>query len=146
MMNTICKFLCLKFSPEKESSLIDLGLLLFRVSVAGMMLCSHGWGKLIGYGDKYMMFPDPLGVGSPVSMALAVGAEVFCSIAIIFGFATRLAAIPLVITMLVAIVLVHGGDPWQKKEFAMLYLIPFLTLIFTGAGRFSLDEKLTRSS
>lgn len=104
------------------------------------MLISHGWGKLINFGEKASVFPDPLGVGSMMSLSLAVFAEVFCSIAIILGFATRFVAIPLISTMFVAIFIIHADDPRQKKEFALLYLVPFLTLIFTGAGRFSLDS------
>lgn len=75
-------------------------------------------------------------------MALVVFAEMFCSLAIILGFAVRLAAIPLIITMLVAAFIIHGDDPWQKKEFALLYLTPFLVLVFSGAGRYSLDMML----
>jgi putative oxidoreductase len=75
---------------------------------------------------------------------LTIFAEVFCSIAIILGLATRLVAIPLIITMSVAVFIIHADDPWQKKEFALLYLVPFLTLVFTGAGRFSLDAVIKK--
>jgi putative oxidoreductase len=44
--------------------------------------------------------------------------------------------------MVVAAFIIHGDDPFAKKEFALLYAIPFLTLVFTGAGKFSLDAKL----
>jgi putative oxidoreductase len=131
-------------SDERKALLNDLGLLFLRVTVAGVMLVSHGWGKLMSFGEKYAMFPDPLGVSSPVSMALAVGAEVFCSAAIILGLGTRLAAIPLAFTMVIAMFVIHADDPWQKKEFAFMYLLPFLTLVCTGAGRFSLDAILAR--
>jgi putative oxidoreductase len=69
---------------------------------------------------------------------------VFCSIAIILGFATRFVSIPLIITMFVAVFIIHADDPWQKKEFALLYLVPFLTLLFTGAGKFSLDAVIKK--
>jgi putative oxidoreductase len=39
---------------------------------------------------------------------------------------------------------VHWDDPFQKKEFALLFLIPFLTLIMTGAGKYSIDGWLAR--
>jgi putative oxidoreductase len=75
---------------------------------------------------------------------------------VIVGLATRLAAIPVVIAMAVAAFVAHGADPWSmekaamaffageskswaSKEPALLFLIPFLALAFTGAGRFSLD-------
>lgn len=131
-------------STSQKEILLDIGLLLLRVSVAGMMLFCHGWGKLVNFADKSSTFPDPLGIGSPLSMALAVGAEVFCAAAVIVGFATRFAAVPLVITMLVAAFIVHADDPWRTKEFPLMYLLPFLALIFTGAGRFSVDGILFR--
>jgi len=142
------KVLCQKYfgllTEERKNFLLDIGLLFLRISAAGMLLCSHGWGKLMSFGEKYTMFPDPLGLGSPVSMALAVGAEFFCAIAVILGFATRFTAVPVIVTMLVAAFVVHADDPWQKKEFALLYLLPFLTLVLTGAGKFSVDAVLSK--
>ncbi len=120
----------------------SLGLLLLRVAVGGMMLVGHGWGKLTSFADKSATFPDPLGIGSPLSMALATGAEFLCSLAVIFGFATRWAAVPLMVTMLVAAFIIHAADPWTKKEFALLYFVPFATLFLAGAGRYSLDALL----
>ena len=122
----------------------SLGLLLLRVSVGGMMLFAHGWGKLTSFAERSSSFPDPLGVGSPLSMALATGAEAFCALAVILGLATRWAVVPLMVTMAVAALIIHGDDPWAKKEFALLYFFPFATLLLTGAGRYSLDAFLRR--
>jgi len=117
----------------------DLGLLVLRLSAGLMMLGAHGWGKLSKYGELLEVFPDPIGLGSTVSLTLTVFAEFFCALAIALGLLTRLAAVPLVVTMLVAVLVVHADDPFRKQEFALLYLLPFLTLIMTGAGRYSLD-------
>ncbi len=103
------------------------------------MLAGHGWGKLVGFTDKLSTFPDPLGIGPGFSLALAVFAEVFCSIALIVGFATRFVAVPLLTTMVVAVLVVHDGDPWREKELAALYAVPFLVLILTGGGDFAVD-------
>ena len=103
------------------------------------MLLTHGWSKLTGFGSLSDKFPDPLGVGSAFSLVLAIFAEVFCSLAVAAGIGTRVAAIPVIITMTVAAFMVHGDDPWAKKEFALMYAIPFLALMFTGAGRYSID-------
>lgn len=106
-----------------------------------MMVAAHGWGKLTNFSEKSSQFADPLGVGSETSLALAIFAEVFCAVAVAIGLFTRVAAIPLVITMFVAAFAIHIDDPFQKKEFALLYAIPFLALMFTGAGRFSIDGR-----
>ena len=56
----------------------DLGLLILRVSIAGMMFMAHGWGKLTEFTIRAPYFPDPIGLGGTVSLALAVFAEFFC--------------------------------------------------------------------
>ena len=120
----------------------DIGLLVLRVTSAGMMLFAHGWGKLANFSMISHKFPDPLGVGSTLSLAMAVFGEVVCPIAIILGIRVKYVAIPALITMLVAAFIVHSADPFAKKEFALLYAIPFLTLAITGGGSFGLDRFL----
>jgi putative oxidoreductase len=116
------------------------GLLILRVAVGSMMLIGHGWGKLQAFGQMAGKFPDPLGIGNQLSMISAIGAEAGCSTLLILGLGTRIAAIPLAFTMCVALFIVHGADPWQKKELAALYLAAYVTLIGTGGGRFSVDH------
>lgn len=121
---------------------MDLGLLVMRVLAGSFMLFGHGVGKMRGFSVMVTAFPDPIGVGSALSLVLAIFAEVVCSVLVMLGLATRLACIPLLATMLVAAAVVHGQDPWAKKEFALLYAIQFLTLLFTGPGMFSIDALL----
>ncbi|MBD3220968.1 DoxX family membrane protein [bacterium] len=128
--------------PGRRQDLAGWGLLIMRVALGAMMLGAHGWAKLTNFSAYATQFPDPLGLGANPSLALAVFAEVFCSLAIILGLFTRWAAVPLIVTMLVAAAIVHADDPWQKKEFALLYLIPMLTLVFTGPGKLALDDRL----
>lgn len=123
---------------------VDAGLLFLRITTGGFIATLHGWGKLTSYGSMLDTFADPIGLGPGLSLTLTVFAEFVCGLAIVVGLATRAAAVPLVIMMLVAAGIVHADDPWSKKEFALLYAIPFVTLIFTGAGRYSLDAKLFR--
>ncbi|RZO51654.1 MAG: DoxX family protein [Sandaracinaceae bacterium] len=118
---------------------LDVGLLVLRVTIGSMMLLGHGLPKLMTFGEKLHRFPDPIGVGSEASLTLAVFAEVVCAGLIAVGFATRLATIPLLVTMLVAALVIHGDDPWARKEFALLYAVPALTLLLTGPGKLSVD-------
>ena len=115
-----------------DGGIRDAGLLLLRAVTGLMMLTQHGWGKLQSYGEKADSWADPIGLGEPTSLALAIFAEGFCAALVVLGLTTRLAAIPLVIMMLVAAGIVHWDDPFGKKEFAVLFLVPFLTLILTG--------------
>lgn len=127
--------------PRTHST--SLGLLLLRLAAGGMMAV-HGIQKLAKFGELKDGFPDPLGIGHLPSLVSAVGAELGCSLLVIVGLATRLVAIPVVFTMAVAAFLVHGGDPWAKKELAVLYGLVSLALVFTGAGRYSLDGRRPR--
>lgn len=124
----------------------DLGLFFLRAMVGIMMLLGHGWPKLANFSGKMANFPDPLGISSTVSLTLAVGAEFFCSILLILGLATRLAAIPLSITMFVAAFVVHAGDGWSHMEPALLYMVVFLAILFAGPGGWSIDAWLDWSS
>jgi len=130
----------LYFDQMKESFLNAWGLLVLRVGVGSLMLFGHGWGKLSNFSAIAPNFPDPLGFGSGVSLGLAVFAEFFCSLALIFGFLTRVAAIPLIITMLMAAFVIHAADPFKKMELALVYLVPFLTILLSGPGKYSIDR------
>lgn len=116
-----------------------IGLLLLRVAIGCFMLV-HGWQKLANFDKLADTFPDPIGMGSQLSLIAAIGAEVGCSLLLIIGLGTRLAALPLGFTMIIALFVIHPADPWQKRELAAIYLSAYAVIVFTGAGKFSLDE------
>lgn len=122
-----------------RENLTSAGLLLLRVGVGCLMLV-HGVAKIQGFSDLSAVFPDPIGLGSKLSLILAIGAEVGASLLLMVGLASRLAAIPLAFTMLVALFLVHAEDPWKAKELAAMFLLVYVTLLVTGPGQFSLDH------
>lgn len=128
------------FNPGGLSGYSDFTLLIMRMGVGALML-SHGAGKFLKLlGDEPVKFSDPLGIGAAASLTLAVFAEVFCSIFLIFGLATRLSVVPLLITMLVAVFLIHTHDPFPKKELPLLYIIIYTVIAIFGAGKFSVDN------
>lgn len=129
-------------SQEKK---VDISLLLFRLYVGFAMFYGHGlrkFNKLIG--DEDITFADPFGIGPAPSLALAVFAEVFCSFLIVLGLFTRLATIPLIITMLVAWLMVHYGDPFGDQELPVFYLVSYIVLFLQGSGWYSLDALMNR--
>lgn len=118
----------------------DLALLILRVSVALLML-SHGLPKLgLLFSDAPIQFPGIMGMSPGLSLFMAVFAEVLCSLFILFGFGTRLAVVPLIITMLVAVFMIHANDPLAKKEAGLQYLLVYLVLFITASGKYSLDQ------
>lgn len=127
------------FNPGKYPNSLNLALLLLRLAVGAFML-THGMGKFSTlFGAEPIKFADPIGIGEPASLVLAVFAEVLCSILLIFGVATRLAAIPLLITMSVAAFIVHANDEFGTKELSLLYGVVFLSIALAGAGKYSVD-------
>lgn len=124
----------------------SIGLLIQRLIFGFFMLFGHGWGKLASFSERVDSFPDPLGVSSPVSLALVVFSEVICALLVGIGLFTRAALIPLIITMLVAAFMIHGGDPLfgrgPSKEMALLFLAAYAALFAAGPGKFSVDHLL----
>ena len=127
---------------HQNATNIDVALLIARIGVAALML-THGLPKLqtLLSADP-VQFPSVFGLSATVSLALTVFTEVICSVLLLIGLGTRLFAIPLIITMLVAAFYIHGADPFAKKELAIMYLLPYLVLFFAGGGKYSLDHLL----
>lgn len=125
---------------------LDFVLLILRIGIAGLML-SHGIPKLemlLAGGE--IKFMDPIGLGDTATLVLAVFAEVFCSVLILLGIAVRLAVVPLMVTMLIAIFVAHGNDGLKEKELAIHYLLTYIVFLFAGGGRLSLDSIISSRS
>ncbi|AZA54759.1 DoxX family protein [Chryseobacterium sp. G0201] len=128
---------------------VDIILLIVRVFI-GFAMLSHGFPKLqmlLEGGD--IKFFDFLGLGSKISLVLTVAAEFACSILLILGLFTRISLGFLIFTMIIAGFVVHGSDPFEKKELSLIYLSVYLLLMAYGAGKFSVDymiEKRRRAS
>lgn len=121
----------------------DLGLLLLRVSVGGLMLF-HGVHKLI-YGVGFIggMLAQ---MGLPSFIAyFSLAAELIAALMIVAGLWTRLASVIMAGNMVVAILMAHLGtlftvDPttggWAV-ELPMLYLLGAAALVFTGGRKYA---------
>lgn len=130
-------------STKSYTTGFDLSLLLLRITFGGFMLVNHGLGKmdkLLAGGD--IKFADPIGIGMKNSLILTVFAEVVCAGLLVIGLFTRLALIPLLITMLVAVFVIHIGDGLKDMEAAILYLIAYSIIFINGAGKYSIDNSI----
>lgn len=130
--------------PNTHGVKVDAVLLFLRLFFGGFILL-HGFPKLEKLLSGSTEFADPFGIGAQASLFLTVFAEFVCAILLILGLFTRLAVIPLIVTMLTAVFIIHGNDPLSDKEHASLYLIVFFCIYLLGPGRFSIDDKLFRS-
>lgn len=119
-------------------------------------------GVFVAEGMQKFLFPDTLGVGrfvkigipAPAVMAPFVGVvEIACGLLLVLGLFTRLAVIPLIIDMLVAIattkvpILLKSGF-WAmvheaRTDYSMLLGCAFLVIV--GSGRLSLDARISGS-
>jgi len=121
----------------------NVGLLWLRV-LMGCGIAYHGYTKIFGGGmEGFSNMIGQMGFPFPVAFAwMAALAEFAGGILIVIGLATRMSALFVFITMLVAVFVAHGGDPYARKELALAYLVMTGALISTGAGKFSLDKKV----
>lgn len=135
----------MSYQNLKNNPLIfDIVLVAVRLFV-GFAMISHGFPKLqtlINGGE--IKFYDFLGLGPKISLGLTVFTEFVCSIFIILGLFTRIAAGFLIFTMAVAAFVIHGADSFDKREMSLLYLSIYLIVITFGAGRFSVDAMIEK--
>lgn len=127
------------FPTKPNTTKTSLLLLVVRI-IFGVLLMNHGIQKWSNFQELSAVFPDPLGLGSPISLGLAIFGELVCSMAFIIGFLYRLAMIPMIFTMIVAFFIVHANDAFAVKELAFIYLIVFIVMYIAGPGKFSIDH------
>lgn len=124
----------------------DIGLLILRLSVGGLMML-HGIYKIInGIGMIRSQISD-MGMPEFFAYGVYVG-EVVAPVLIILGIATRPAAAVFAVNCIVAMLMVHAEDIFGLNqqggwgvELLGLYLFGAVTLVFTGAGKYALSRK-----
>lgn len=117
------------FSPR-----IDAGLFFLRLTGSLLLLYVHGLPKVMHFSEELTRIEDPFGLGPWASLLPAIFAEVVCSLFIILGVGTRLACLPIIGVLLVAMLVVHPGWSIAEGQFGWLLLIVFTTLAITGPG------------
>lgn len=114
---------------------IDAGLFFLRLTGGLLLLYVHGLPKVLNFSEELTHIEDPFGLGPWMSLLPAIFAEVVCPIFIILGIGTRLACLPIIGVLLVAMLVVHPQWSIAEGQFGWLLLIIFTTLALTGAGK-----------
>jgi putative oxidoreductase len=151
VFSALANALCLRINRPLMASILyppetvraSVGLLLIRV-IGGCMLALHGWPK-IKNAFHWMGAEAPI---PGILQACAALAEFGGGIALALGFLTPVAALAVIITMAVALAMVHvpaghpivANAPGPSQEPALFYLSLGFLLLFTGPGAASIDR------
>ncbi|KIO77458.1 hypothetical protein TH53_09280 [Pedobacter lusitanus] len=124
----------IKYGPAS----FNLATLLLRLGFGALMIPGHGYAKLIHFAEKKDKFMSFMGLSSSFSLGLTVFAEFFCAVLLILGLFTRLAVIPLLITIIV-ILNIHNWEIFGEHELVPAFLIGYLAILLLGPGKYSFD-------
>lgn len=121
--------------------------LLGRLAV-GLVFMSTGWGKVHSI-EKVTGFFTSLGIPAPHFNAILVGySELLCGTALVLGLLARLATLPLIVSMIVAIL--TAKRPELHNVFDLVgfdeftYLVVLVMIALLGPGALSLDAMLVK--
>ncbi len=121
----------------------NVAALVLRI-IFGGLFAYYGYSKYAGYDQMLTQFPDLIGIGSKLSLILVIFAELFCGALVLIGLFTRLAVIPIFITMFVAYFIAHSKDPFQVKQIALVFLILSIVIFLLGSGKYSMDKLIQK--
>ena len=109
----------------------------------GVMFFIHGLGKMMNFSELSQTYPSVFGLGSYMTLMLAVFTEFCCSLFLIAGLLFRIMLLPMIVAMAVAFFDIHDGF-LPEGELSLIYLIVFCLLYFVGPGKFSIDYLIDR--
>jgi putative oxidoreductase len=127
---------------QLEASATDLGLLFLRIGASLVLMIIHGIPKIRHYASEAAAIEDPFHFGKRLTIGFAIFAEVVCPFFVIAGFATRLAALPVIVLTAIALVRVHPEWTAQQAQFAWMLIVLFGTIAIAGAGHYTLLDLL----
>lgn len=126
---------------QRDEWVRDFGLLFLRASGGLFLLWVHGLPKLLDYGEQLKVIEDPFHLGANVTLLLAIFAEVLCPLLIIAGVLVRLACLPILSVLLIAMLVVHPEWTLLEGQFGWLLLIIFTSILIAGPGRLALNQR-----
>jgi putative oxidoreductase len=137
----------------------DLTLTVVRL-VLGLVFFAHGAQKMLGWFGGYGFhgtmgfFTQQMGIPAPLAF-LAICAEFFGGLGLIFGLLARIAALGIMVNMMVAVAKVHSANGFfmnwtgQQKgegfEYHLLAIALIIVVLVKGSGALSIDRALAGS-
>jgi putative oxidoreductase len=126
-------------STAYSDGAFNFALLVQRVVTGLLLLIGHGLPKISNFSELSTSFYDPFRFGHRNSLVLVILAELFCSMFLVLGLFTRIAAFIIVISLSVAVFIYHHGQPLKNVELGAIYLASVFTIMIIGPGRVSVD-------
>jgi putative oxidoreductase len=126
-------------STTYSDNAFNFAMLLQRVVVGLMLLIAHGLPKISNFNEMSRTFFDPFQIGHRNTLLLSIFAEVFCSMLLVLGLFTRIAAFIIVLNLSCAVFLYHKGQPLRNVELGIIYLTSVFSILLLGPGRVSVD-------
>lgn len=125
----------------------NLSRLFIRLFV-GIMFLQFGIKQIVNYNMLVADFPAVMGMDSATSLGVIIAIEIGCSIMIMFGFLTRIATVPPIVSMIIAESLILSGEltsfsaemvAYQPGYLPMMFIGIFCFIILSGPGKISVD-------
>lgn len=126
-------------STAYSDAAFNFALLVQRTVTGLLLLIGHGLPKISNFGSLSASFYDPLRIGHRNSLILVILAELFCSMFIVLGLFTRIAAFIIVVNLSVAVFFYHHDQPLKNFELGAIFLASIFTIMIVGPGRVSVD-------
>jgi putative oxidoreductase len=141
MQHELAMAALLRNLSASSETMLSAGILVVRAWFGLLLAFNHGLGKfddLAGFSAKVADKGIPLAglLGPAAATSELIGGLLFA-----LGLFSRMAALFMLVTMLVAAFVIHAADPFSKKEFALAYAMAALAVLVAGPGKFSLDAR-----
>ena len=125
----------------------DLGLLILRLVVGGHLMFMtqdnvFSWTRMLEFRDFLAQFGFPFPLFCAV---LSVAGQFGGGLLLVLGLFTRFAALVVAFNFVVAIWMVDSRQPYPAAFAALSLVAAGLCLVFSGAGRYSLDRAWRKS-
>ncbi len=129
-------------SAEWTHSAAHIGFAILRAFAGFALALQHGIHK-VPPSERFVQIVGEMGFPVPGFFAWAAAfAESVCAMLMAVGLWTRPAALLVTINMAVAAFIRHAGDPFARRELALLYFCIAFAFMLAGGGRYSLDAWL----
>lgn len=123
---------------------VAIGLLILRIFIGARILYGVidnviNWDKMNEFAQFLSQYKFPFPI---VSAITSVAIQLFCGFLILIGWQTKWSSLLLFLNFLIAIIMVHfpNNDSIEVMTPALAMLFISAALMFTGAGKYSVDK------